>query len=77
MRTKLSFTLLCSVCGDELVCDMEDESQTRVTANSAFVANAQLAIKPCPRCIATAEQPIRMIREGLGMIDEQCGKVKT
>lgn len=66
MRTKLSFELVCSKCGDTLECDSEFKDN-RIVFNSAYTAESKMAIKPCRRCYDEAYMPIKLIQRALEM----------
>lgn len=66
MRTKMSFELICSVCGKTLECDVDPKVDgNRVIFNSAFTAEGKMSIIPCRHCLEEAQRPIRLIRQAL------------
>lgn len=66
MRTDISIELKCSRCGELLESDSTHPKQ-RIECGSAYKATAVMMIKPCGKCVESAEQPIRKIREALGL----------
>ena len=54
MRTKLSFNLVCSVCGSSLEADLD---KTNKSFTSALDCSMTMAIFPCDICISKITRP--------------------
>ena len=72
MRTRLSFTLVCSQCGDELECDTDPKA---VKQGMAFPtrthAEAVMTIRPCQHCIEEAGKPAKLLKEALLLVSKK------
>lgn len=67
MRTEISFKLVCSQCGDPLECDADTPHRNIVKFDSAYKAEAVLAIRPCEKCMNAAKEPLVLMRRALGL----------
>ena len=71
MRTQLSFSLVCAQCGDTLEASDSNDQRKNVKMNSAYECDVSMFIKPCESCIKTAEEPAKLLKEALGLLNAQ------
>lgn len=70
MRTKLSFSLICAECGNELeAAGYQEQLDGCVGMTCAYDCQMRMKIKPCSVCMEKATEPVRLFNEALKQLD--------